>query len=264
MRTAEQSIAETSRHAAEDRTKLSVSEAALADLIPREADLSAQLAFAEERLAEAEDQLNDWQEHWHTLQQHIADPTRQAQVEKVRIEQLERQLSQTSQRLERLQQEASNLAPANVADDVQLLEAQREAAAEELALAEDQLANLSATLSQQQQAQRDLNSQIDAQRSRRQSLQGRLASLETLQQSGLEKTNKARQQWLKEHALDTAPRLAEILKVEAGWEIAFEAVLAADLDASCLKNPSPLTPHPAAFSVVPQGRGEQRCSQKPE
>ncbi|MDQ5768088.1 chromosome segregation protein SMC [Thiothrix subterranea] len=253
LRTAEQSIAETSRHAAEDRTKLSVSEAALADLIPREADLSAQLAFAEERLAEAEDQLNDWQEHWHTLQQHIADPTRQAQVEKVRIEQLERQLSQTSQRLERLQQEASNLAPANVADDVQLLEAQREAAAEELALAEDQLANLSATLSQQQQAQRDLNSQIDAQRSRRQSLQGRLASLETLQQSGLEKTNKARQQWLKEHALDTAPRLAEILKVEAGWEIAFEAVLAADLDASCLKNPSPLTPHPAAFSVVPQG-----------
>ncbi|QQZ30446.1 chromosome segregation protein SMC [Thiothrix subterranea] len=253
LRTAEQSIAETLRHAAEDRTKLSVSEAALADLIPREADLSAQLAFAEERLAEAEDQLNDWQEHWHTLQQHIADPTRQAQVEKVRIEQLERQLSQTSQRLERLQQEANNLAPANVADDVQLLEAQREAAAEELALAEDQLANLSATLSQQQQAQRDLNSQIDAQRSRRQSVQGRLASLETLQQSGLEKTNKARQQWLKEHALDTAPRIAEILKVEAGWETAFEAVLGEDLDAICLKNPSPLTPHPAAFSVVPQG-----------
>ncbi len=235
LRHAEQSIAETLRHAAEDRTKLSVSETALADLIPREDDLSMQLALAEERLAEAEAQLNDWQEHWHTLQQRIADPTRQAQVEKARIEQLERQLSQTSQRLERLQQEANNLAPQRFVDDLQLLEAQREAAAEELALAEDQLASLSATLSQQQQAQRNLNSQLDAQRSRRQSLQGRLASLETLQQSGLDKTNKARQQWLKEHDLDTAPRIAEILKVEAGWESAFETVLGEDLDAICIQ-----------------------------
>ncbi|OQX07894.1 MAG: chromosome segregation protein SMC [Thiothrix lacustris] len=248
LRTAEHSIAETLRHAAEDRTKLSVSEAALADLVPREADRSAQLAFAEERLANAEAQLNDWQEHWHTLQQHIADPTRQAQVEKVRMEQLERQLSQTSQRLERLQQEASNLAPDNFADDLQLLEAQREAAAEELALAEDQLANLSATLSQQQQAQREVNSQLDAQRSQRQALQGRLASLETLQQSGLDKTNKSRQQWLKAHALDTAPRIAEILKVEAGWETAFETVLAADLDAVCLDELS-LIPPDAALNV---------------
>ena len=234
LRTAEQSIAETLRHAAEDRTKLSVSEAALADLIPRADALSTQLALAEERLAEAEDQLNDWQEHWHTLQQHIADPTRQAQVEKARMEQLERQLSQTSQRLERLQQEASNLAPQRFVDDLHLLDAQREAAAEALALAEDQLASFSATLSEQQQAYRAANSQLDAQRSRRQSLQGRLASLETLQQSGLDKTNKARQQWLQAHGLAKAPRMAEILNIKHGWEAAFETVLATDLDAVCL------------------------------
>ncbi len=234
LRTAEQSIAETLRHAAEDRTKLRVSEAALADLIPREDDLSTQLALAEERFAEAEAQLNDWQEHWHTLQQRIADPTRQAQVEKARMEQLERQLSQTNQRLERLQQEASNLAPQRFVEDLQLLDAQREAAAEELALAEDQLASLSTTLSEQQQAYRDANSQLDAQRSLRQSLQGRLASLETLQQSGLDKTNKARQQWLQAHDLAKAPRMAEILNIKHGWEAAFETVLATDLDAVCL------------------------------
>lgn len=233
LRTVEHSIAETLRHAAEDRSKLSASEAALADLIPREADLSEQLVYAEERLTEAEEQLSDWQEHWHALQQQIADPTRQAQVEKARLEQLERQLNQTNQRLQRLQQEASHLAADTIADDLPLLEAQREAAAETLALAEDQLATLSATLSAQQQAQRDLNSQLDAQRSHRQSLQGRLAALETLQQSGLDKTNNDRQQWLKAHAWDTAPRLAEILNVEAGWETAFETVLGDDLDAVC-------------------------------
>ncbi|OQX01258.1 MAG: hypothetical protein BWK73_46730, partial [Thiothrix lacustris] len=100
------------------------------------------------------------------------------------------------------------------------------------------------------QTQREVQTQLDQARSRRQALQGRLASLETLQQAGLEKADKTRNQWLKEHALDTAPRIAEILKVEAGWESAFETVLGEDLDAICFKTPSPLTP-------LPQGaRGE--------
>lgn len=234
LRTAEHSIEETLRHATEDRAKLTACEQALANLIPQEVELSEQLSLTEERLVEAEDQLNDWQEHWHTLQQRIADPTRQAQVEKARMEQLERQLSQTNQRLERLHQEASNLAPDRFVEDLHLLEAQREATAEALAFAEEQLASITLSLSQQQQEQREVQSQLDRQRSRHQALQGRLASLETLQQSGLDKTNKARQQWLQDKGLAKAPRIAEILKIKHGWETAFETVLSHDLDAICI------------------------------
>ncbi len=235
LRNAEQSIEETVRHAAEDRDKLNTCEQTLADLEPREEALGEQLDMADAHLQDAEERLSDWQEHWHSIQQRIAEPTRHAQVEKARMEQLERQLSQASQRLERLQHETGSLATERFIDDLQLLEAQQQEAAEAHLLAEEQLADLSTTLSQQQQAYREVQTQLDQARSRRQSLQGRLASLETLQQAGLDKTNKARQQWLTDKGLDKAPRIAEILQIEPGWESAFEAVLAESLNAVCIE-----------------------------
>ncbi|MDD5393666.1 MAG: chromosome segregation protein SMC [Thiothrix sp.] len=244
LRNAESSIEETLRHAAEDREKLLASTQALADLEPHEDELNEQVSMAEERLFDAEERLNDWQEQWHTIQQRIAEPTRQAQVEKARMEQLDRQLQQTLQRFERLQQEATSLATNHFAEDLQLLEAQLDEASEAHASAEFQLESVTTSLHQYQQQQRELQSQLDTQRSQRQALQGRLASLETLQQAGLDKANKARQQWLQAHGLDKNPRLAEQLQVENGWELAVETVLGEDLDAVCLKNPSPLTPLP--------------------
>ncbi|HRJ53701.1 MAG TPA: chromosome segregation protein SMC [Candidatus Thiothrix moscowensis] len=252
LRNAEQSLEETLRHAAEDREKLQQAEQTLADLEPREDELNEQVSLTEERLFAAEDQLNDWQEQWHAIQQRVAEPTRQAQVEKARMEQIERQLQQTTQRLERLQQETANLSTSRFVEDIQLSAAQLEEAKASHAIAEQQLADLSTTLAQQQQEQRDTQAQLDMQRSRRQSLQGRLASLETLQQSGLDKANKARSQWLQANGLDNHPRLAEQLRVESGWETAVETVLGDDLDAVMVKNPSPLAPHPAPCRVVPQ------------
>ncbi|MBO0613520.1 chromosome segregation protein SMC [Thiothrix fructosivorans] len=258
LRQAEQSLEETLRHAAEDRDKLHVCEQTLADLEPREEALNEQLDLADAQLHDAEDQLNDWQEHWQNIQQRIAEPTRQAQVEKARMEQLERQLSQTSQRFERLHQETASLTSSRFEDDQALLEAECEESAAAHVIAEEQLADLSTQLNQQQQAQREVQTQLDQARSRRQALQGRLASLETLQQAGLEKADKTRNQWLKEHDLDSAPRIAEILKVEAGWESAFEAVLGEDLDAVCttalppIPSPSPARGEGSKESVFPK------------
>ncbi|WML90072.1 chromosome segregation protein SMC [Thiothrix lacustris] len=246
LRSAEQSIEETQRHASEDRDKLSACEQALADLEPREEALGEQLEMAEAHQQDAEDQLNDWQEHWHSIQQRIAEPTRHAQVEKARMEQLERQLSQTNQRFERLQQETGSLSTTRFLDDLQLLEAQQQEAAEAHLLATEQLADLSATLNEQQQAHRDVQAQLDQARSQRQALQGRLASLETLQQAGLDKTDKARQQWLTAKGLDKAPRIAEQLRVASGWETAVETVLGEGLDTICLDSLPIINDFPAS------------------
>ena len=56
------------------------------------------------------------------------------------------------------------------------------------------------------------------------------ASLEALQQAALD-PGTGTAEWLKEHNLAERPRLAEGLKVEAGWELAVETVLGADLQA---------------------------------
>ncbi len=76
----------------------------------------------------------------------------------------------------------------------------------------------------QQQAQGEL-----------QRLNGRIASLEALQQAALD-PGAGTADWLREHGLDQRPRLAEGLRVEAGWELAVETVLGADLQAVQLED----------------------------
>ncbi|MXR29805.1 chromosome segregation protein SMC, partial [Pseudomonas sp. PICF6] len=78
---------------------------------------------------------------------------------------------------------------------------------------------LQLALQNQQQAQGEL-----------QRLNGRLASLEALQQAALDPGTGAAE-WLRDQHLAERPRLAEGLKVDAGWELAVETVLGADLQA---------------------------------
>ena len=88
----------------------------------------------------------------------------------------------------------------------------------------------------QQQAQGEL-----------QRLNGRLASLEALQQAALDPGQGAGD-WLREQNLLQRPRLAEGLRVEAGWELAVETVLGADLQAVLLEDFAGLD-----FSALEQG-----------
>ena len=224
----QQTLDETLQHAEEDREKMAESRELLAELEPRAASLQEQLEMAEERLFDAEQAALDWQEQWQQLQQQIADPTRQAQVEKTRMEQLERQSNHLQQRLTRLQQEAQQLSTSQFVQDIQTLENTLAITQEAQANAEQQLAVSSDSLHQQQQQLRELQTELDQQRSRRQSIQGRLASLETLQQAGLQKDNKRRKEWLQLAGLDSNQRLAEQLQVETGWEQALETLLELD------------------------------------
>lgn len=235
LRQVEISIEDSQRLLQQDQHKLSGFHTQVNELEPHIAAQTKQLAIQDASVNEAESQLAQWQEQWHQAQQHVAKPTQQAQVEKARMEQLERQLNQLSQRQARLQQEASQLDEDRFQEDIAELELKCEAASSAHLLAEEQLETLSQTLSQQQQQQQTVQAELDLQRSRRQSLQGRLTSLETLQQAGLEKTDQARQQWLQQHGLDQQPQLAESLQVEAGWETAVETLLNNDLDAICVR-----------------------------
>ncbi len=66
-----------------------------------------------------------------------------------------------------------------------------------------------------------------------QRLEGRIASLEALQQAALAPTTGVAQ-WLEAEGLDQAPQLADEVQVTPGWELAVETVLGSDLQAVCL------------------------------
>ncbi|MCW3147892.1 chromosome segregation protein SMC [Stutzerimonas stutzeri] len=233
LREAEQARLETESHLGHDRTLLATLGEELAMLEP-EQELSA--AAAEEsaaELEEAETAMQAWQEQWERFNHHSAEPRRAAEVQQSRIQQLEQSLERLAERQRRLDDERALL----IADpeDAAILELGEQLAISELNLDElaaagealdEQLEQLRERLQQTTHSQQQLHGDL-------QRLNGRIASLETLQQAALD-PGKGVAAWLSEQQLQQLPRLAEGLRVEAGWELAVETVLGADLQAVLL------------------------------
>ena len=230
LREAERARLETESHLGHDRTLLATLGEELEMLEPEQ---EITLAAAEESavaLEDAETAMHGWQEQWDAFNLTSAEPRRQAEVQQSRIQQLETSLERLAERQRRLGEERQLLAADP--EDAAILELSEDLAAREMAFEEltaeeehliERLEQLRLDLQQATQAQQQ--AQGDLQR-----LNGRLASLEALQQAALD-PGTGTAEWLRDHQLSERPRLAEGLRVEAGWEMAVETVLGADLNA---------------------------------
>ncbi|HEC04883.1 MAG TPA: chromosome segregation protein SMC [Thiothrix sp.] len=179
---------------------------------------------------EADFALSEWQEKNTALQQAIAEPTQQAQIERAKMEQIERQIQQNKQRLERL-------ASVDQATDIDHLLTSIETHKTDLLMvktdyraAESSLENANKTAETLELEIRELQSSQNTLRSEQQSLTGRLSSLKALQQAALGKDKQKANHWLKQKGLDKNTRLAESIHIESGWEKALETVLGTDIE----------------------------------
>ncbi|WP_188035650.1 chromosome segregation protein SMC [Pseudomonas sp. EZ-C24] len=247
LKEAERTRLETESHLGHDRTLLATLGEELEQLEPEQ---EMTLAAAEEAAAvleEAELGMHGWQEQWDSFNTRSAEPRRQAEVQQSRLQQLETSLERLAERQRKLADERDQLS----ADpqDAAMLELTEQVASSELLLEElqlseqDVLERLEAVREQLQQ----LNQSHQQLQGEQQRLGGRLASLEALQQAALEPSAGAGE-WLREQRLQQRPRLAEGLRVEAGWELAVETVLGADLQAVLVDDFSQLD-----FATLEQG-----------
>ncbi|MBD2836779.1 chromosome segregation protein SMC [Pseudomonas sp. JM0905a] len=233
LREAERARQETESHLGHDRTLLASLSEELEMLGPEQEMSAAAAEEAAAQLEEAETGMHAWQEQWDSFNQRSAEPRRQAEVQQARIQQLEQSLERLQERQRRLNDERAQLAadPEDAAIQEMLEElAVGDLRLEELQAAEMRLAErldqLREELQQANQAQQQAQGEL-------QRLNGRIASLEALQQAALD-PGKGAAEWLWEHNLADRPRLAEGLRVEQGWELAVETVLGADLQAVLL------------------------------
>nr|MBP6749592.1 chromosome segregation protein SMC [Xanthomonadaceae bacterium] len=222
---AQQALAEIGLHIETDQTRLDRLRSEIAEAEPKLAALQDEDGARQEALHEAELKLADWQQRWDAHSRAQSESARAADVERTKVDYLDRQSLDADRRREQLSGERGALDVAALGDAFAGLQLQHD----EKKFALD---GMTADLDTRKQAVLDLQDQVrNAQaeladvRKQAQAARGRLSSLEALQHAALGQEQGAAVAWLKQRGLDSAARVGEVLKVEAGWENAVEGAL---------------------------------------
>ena len=201
-------------------------------------------------LSQAEERMQLWQSDWDEFNHQASEQVRSAEVERARIHHLEQGLDQLRTRLQRLSDELGGLSLGELDEEIEDFKRQRETLDEQLTQLRHQAEQQREEIAEARELGQTLSSELDAERSRLQSMQGRHASLEALQQQALGKDQNAVNDWLQQHGLGEALRLAQDLNVEAGWEHAVETVLGLHLESVCVEGMDEVS---AALDELSQG-----------
>jgi chromosome segregation protein len=178
--------------------------------------------------------MHAWQEEWNEFNQRAAERAQAAQVERTRLDHLDRHMQQLDDRLQRMDEEQQTLGKQSVAGELEQL-AHASGAQEtvvtgnkvSLDAAVRNITDIRSGLEQQEQ-------ELAALQSVHHDSRGQLASLETLQQAALGQRSEQLTGWLTAQGLQGAPRLAQEIQVEPGWEHAVETALGCYLEAVCV------------------------------
>ncbi len=201
---------------------------------PENTDAELLLQNSQKTLLSAEEAMRHWAHNFEVFQQDAEKPQRAAEVEKARIEQLERQSRDAKMQFDRLQKERSEIDLARLENQLSEFEQEKLEQESENSIVLAKLNSLNLEIVKERDVVITENKRLDELRSRLQSAKGRLASLEALQQAALGKTNASVKAWLKTKELEDAPRLIDLLSVESGYERAVETVLGNALEAICI------------------------------
>ena len=231
---AEQTLAEVEEHIRVDTTRL---EELARDIETNGPELTATTERAGQSAADlkdAEQSMHAWQEEWNEFNQRAAERAQAAQVERTRLDHLDRHMQQLDDRLQRMDDEQQTLDSKTTAGELE--QAAHESEAQETVVAgirinlENAVRSITdgrAGLEQQQQ-------ELSALQSVHHDTRGRLTSLQTLQQAALGQHSEQVTGWLTAQGMQGAPRLAQEVQVEPGWEHAVETALGFYLEAVCV------------------------------
>ncbi|NLW97654.1 MAG: AAA family ATPase, partial [Xanthomonadaceae bacterium] len=218
-------LEEIGAHISGDQARLEELQAAIAEAEPRLEALREDDGVRQEALREAEEALADWQQRWEEHQREQNQAARAGDVERTRVDYLDRQALDADRRREQLQAERAALdleALSQAFEDIVLRHEEQKLALDGLT---EELERRKQAAVELQDQQRASQAELSDVRKQAQEARGRLSSLETLQHAALGQEQGAAVEWLRQRGLDSAARVGERLVVEPGWENAVESAL---------------------------------------
>ncbi len=229
------SIQEAEDHIRQDETRIAELTESMQVDEPAFNQLQQSQNYSADVLTQAELALSDWQSRWEQFTQRSNEPVQIAQVELSRMDQLEINLDEIRNRLQRSTDEQSSLDTDKLKQETQVLIEQEITAKAQEERLQIILQQSRENVQRVRDTQQDISAQLDEARGQVQSLRGRKASLEALQQAALGQDDHGAIQWLERNGLTDKPRLAQQIKVAPGWEKAAESVLGPHLEAVCVE-----------------------------
>ncbi|MEA2080720.1 MAG: chromosome segregation protein SMC [Pseudomonadota bacterium] len=187
-----------------------------------------------EKRERAEQLMQVWQSDWDAFNARANEASQTAQVERTRIDHLERHLMQLGQRQERIEQEQHQLDSRALEAEISEFEKQAGERQQQAQQLQEQLQRLRSRIDELRDLTRNQQRELHEAQNEQQTLGGRRASLLALQQAALGEGEGVVKQWLEAQGLSEAPRLAKQLDVDSGWERAVETVLGFYLEAVCV------------------------------
>ncbi len=237
---AQAALSEIARHIGNDESQLEVLQASVAEAEPRLEQLREEDGARQDALRDAEARLSDWQQRWEHHSRAQSEAVRAADVERTRIEHLDRQAMDAERRREALASERSGLDLDALSEAFAGIEEQHETQKLSLDTLGETLEARKAAVGELQEQQRGTQSELAEARKQAQAARGRLSSLETLQHAALGQEQGAALDWLKARGLDSAARVGESLQVDPGWENAVEAALGQLIEGVLVEAPESL------------------------
>ncbi len=179
-------------------------------------------------------QKQQWQQQWEAFLAENAGYREQAEVQRTKLVQLENQNRQLQTRLDKLRSERGDLADTQLQLELDTLDSSIELIENERAQLQQQLEAVLQRIADLRPEIKQLHDSLHASRAELQKVNGKISSLELLQQHAMGKDKKELAAWLEQVGLEQQPRLAEFLEADEGWETAVETVLGSYLEAICI------------------------------
>lgn len=237
---AQTALAELGSHISVDESRLSQLREAIADAEPQLAQLKGDDDARQSALREAEAALADWQQRWDAHSREQSEAARAGDVERTRVDYLDRQSLDADRRREALAAERAGFDLDALASAFADLQARHDAQKTGLdGLAADVETRKQAVQALQDDIRRS-QAELAEVRKNAQEKRGRLSSLETLQHAALGQEQGAAVEWLRARGLDSAARVGASLSVEPGWEAAVESALGQMIEGVLVDSPEAL------------------------
>ncbi len=227
----EQSQKAATEHLQLDTEKLAKVSVEIQQLEPELNRLETVSSSGQGNLNEHEAALASWQIEWDDFNARAAQTSQQAQVERTRASHSEMVLSRITQRIQRIQQEVAVLDAQPGNEELLQLEERLLDAETHAEQVREQHANGISKINSLRDRRRDLGTQIDNARNELNGLRGKKIALEALQKAAQARGEEKMGPWLSQHGLAQRARVSANLKVESGWELALETVLAEQMQA---------------------------------